>query len=415
MTYVSTIKDRLISFNGIKIDYDSENPLNPTKYGSNSYTFEGRRLVKLSLSGTSYDYIYNDQGLRVKKVDNKGNTWYYTYDGDKLISEISSKARLDFLYDENGYLYGFIKDKTEKYLYIRDCLQNILGIADINGNTIVKYDYDAWGLTKKIEDSSTSHIGDLNPFRYKGYYYDSESAMYYCKTRYYVPLWGRWLNADSPYNLSYDKISGINLYGYCGNNPIISNDKNGKFWFTLLSTFIGGIVGMISSVVSAACSGEEVTWKTAVSGFVGGAVSGLVIGLTKGTGVGLASYASAAAESITCEIWDYASGDKELSEDNIMSSLFNVAKDTAINGTMNYVADGIGGSLFPKFDIKKGWFVPKKFISFFTKSFGKKIMGGQIVGGIISTGITIFKNRVEDIVEEFTDYIKSNDPVKMFN
>lgn len=269
LTYDSTIKDRLISFNGIKIDYDSENPLNPTKYGSNSYTFEGRRLVKLSLSGTSYDYIYNDQGLRVKKVDNKGNTWYYTYDGDKLISEISSKARFDFLYDENGSLYGFIKDKTEKYLYLRDCLQNILGIADINGNTIVKYDYDAWGLTKKIEDSSTSYIGDLNPFRYKGYYYDSESAMYYCKTRYYVPLWGRWLNADSPTQIKLLN-NNINLYSYCFNNPISGYDSNGNMpgWLSTVFKCIAAV-----AVVAVACVVSVATAGTAAPVLIGAGIA----------------------------------------------------------------------------------------------------------------------------------------------
>ena len=54
-------------------------------------------------------------------------------------------------------------------------------------------------------------------------------------------------------------------------------------------------------------------------------------------------------------------------------------------------------------------------ISFFTKPYGKKVIGGQIVGGIIATGIIIFRNKVEDIIEEFVDYIKTRDPIKMFN
>ena len=181
--YDSTIKDRLVSFNGVKIEYDSSNPLNPKSYGDNTYKFEGRRLTKLSFSNSYYDYIYNDQGLRIKKVDDKGNTWDYIYDGDKLITEISNKGRLDFLYDENSCLYRFVKDKTEKYLYIRDSLQNILGIAYMNGEIIIKYSYDAWGLIRKIEDSSTSNIGDLDPFRYKDYC-DTKTGIYYCKSRH---------------------------------------------------------------------------------------------------------------------------------------------------------------------------------------------------------------------------------------
>lgn len=90
---------------------------------------------------------------------------------------------------------------------------------------MVKYDYDAWGTTSIKQDTSSSSIGYLNPFRYKGYYYDSESGMYYCKTRYYVPLWGRWLNADSPKNLILTNASILNNYGYCSNSPINYRDK----------------------------------------------------------------------------------------------------------------------------------------------------------------------------------------------
>ena len=303
----------------------------------------------------------------------------------------------------------------QKYLYIRDSFQNILGIADINGKIVVKYKYDAWGTTSIKEDISSSGIGDLNPFRYKGYYYDKESKMYYCKTRYYIPLWGRWLNGDSPFNLSYNKINDVNLYCYCGNDPILGYDKNGKFWFTFLSTVIGGLIGGISSIVSQICSGDEPSWEAFASGFVGGAVSGFIIGITKGACVGLANYASAAAESFTGEMIEYATGRKDLTGDNVMASIVNIVKDTAINGTINCVADRIGGKLYPNLKTNKGWFVPKKFISFFTKSYGQKVIAGNLVGGIISTGFTLLKDKIEDIVEEFKDYVENRDPVKIFS
>lgn len=92
---------------------------------------------------------------------------------------------------------------------------------------MVKYKYDAWETTSIKEDVSSLGIGGLNPFRYKGYYYDKESKMYYCKTRYYVPLWGRWLNADSPKNIVVTNSSIINYYGYCSNNPVKFRDRNG--------------------------------------------------------------------------------------------------------------------------------------------------------------------------------------------
>ncbi|WP_286224293.1 RHS repeat-associated core domain-containing protein, partial [Thomasclavelia cocleata] len=63
-------------------------------------------------------------------------------------------------------------------------------------------------------------IGAYNPFRYKGYYYDTETSMYYCKSRYYVPEWGRFLTPDSIEYLDPSNINGMNLFSYCGNDPM---------------------------------------------------------------------------------------------------------------------------------------------------------------------------------------------------
>ena len=123
---------------------------------------------------------------------------------------------------------------------------------------MVKYDYDAWGTTSIKQDTSSSSIGYLNPFRYKGYYYDSESGMYYCKTRYYVPLWGRWLNADNPKNLILTNASILNNYGYCSNSPINYRDKNGTLswgdiWNGIKNFFtetIGGFVETTANIIT---------------------------------------------------------------------------------------------------------------------------------------------------------------------
>lgn len=277
LTYDSSIKDRLVSFNGTKIEYDSSNPLNPRKYGSNTYQFEGRRLVRWLYGGGYYDYVYNDQCLRIKKTDYRGITWNYIYDGNKLIREKSINNTLDFLYDEYDNLYGFIKDNTEKYLYIRDQLQNIIGITDINGKIVVKYNYDAWGAIKSIIDTSSSGIGKLNPFRFKGYYYDNESSMYYCKTRYYVPQWGRWLSPDSIEYLNPESINKLNLYTYANNNPVIYYDPDGHMAL-LCALLILGAIGMVANVGSQALTDlayrNEFKWENylvaAGAGFLGG-------------------------------------------------------------------------------------------------------------------------------------------------
>ena len=276
-TYDTTIKDRIVSFNGKDIEYDSINPLNPKSYGSNSYKFEGRRLVRWTYGGGYYEYVYNDQGLRIQKKDYRGVTWNYTYDGDRLIRETSNNATLDFLYDENGNLYGFIKDNTDKYFYIRDAFQNILGIVDVLGNIVVKYSYNAWGTTINTQDTSSSNIGSLNPFRYKGYYYDGESGLFYCNSRYYSPELCRFISPDSIEFLDPQSINGLNLYCYCMNNPIMYADPSGHIpeWLSTTLKIIGGIAIIAGCVVG--------------SIFTGGALSvvlaGAAIGATAG-GIG---------------------------------------------------------------------------------------------------------------------------------
>lgn len=104
LKYDTVIKDRLTNYGSIEITYDTHNPLNPIKYGDFSFSFEGRRLTKVTLPSGYFEYTYNDQGLRTKKYDYRGATTYYEYDGDKLIYQQNSSGRLDFLYDENGEL-----------------------------------------------------------------------------------------------------------------------------------------------------------------------------------------------------------------------------------------------------------------------------------------------------------------------
>ena len=227
--------NRLKTINGWPVSYSSTNPGNPSTYRDTAYRFEGRRLTYVyesmgSDEDKTVDYTYDSNGLIIKKVlcywysddrDPDEYTTNYYYEGDKLITQIKNNIRLDFLYDENGMLYGLIKDNSSKYFYVRDYLQNILGIVDQNGKLVVKYKYDAYGNSKGIEDTSGCNLGTRNPFRYKGYYYDDDTEMYYCKSRFYVPKWRRWLNSDSINYLEPQNITCLNLFAYCNNNPVM--------------------------------------------------------------------------------------------------------------------------------------------------------------------------------------------------
>ena len=284
--------NRLKTINGWPVSFSSTNPGNPATYRDTAYRFEGRRLISISEElgideQKSIDYTYDSNGLIIKKVlgywydddrDSEEFTTQYYYDGDKLITEINQYCRLDFLYDENGMLYGLIKDNSSKYFYVRDYLQNILGIVDQNGKLVVKYKYDAYGNNKGIEDTSGCNLGTRNPFRYKGYYYDDDTEMYYCKSRFYVPKWRRWLNSDSINYLEPQNISCLNLFAYCNNNPVMYVDPTGDFAISAL--FIGAIIGLFVTGLKdylndgKLFNGDVSVWEyvgSGVAGFIGGA------------------------------------------------------------------------------------------------------------------------------------------------
>ena len=90
---------------------------------------------------------------------------------------------------------------------------------------VATYVYDAWGNHKifganGVEIENNEHIAHLNPIRYRGYYYDAETGLYYLKTRYYDPTVGRFISPDSVDFLTADKINGLNLFAYLLNYTI---------------------------------------------------------------------------------------------------------------------------------------------------------------------------------------------------
>ena len=134
--------------------------------------------------------------------------------------------------------------------------------------------------------TKSGELADLNPIRYRGYYYDTETGFYYLQSRYYDPALGRFINADSYTSTGQDYI-GYNMFAYCNNNPVILQDNIGEFgWLSisLVGAAIGAVVSAATSVVTQYVTSGEVNWKSvgvaAVSGAVSGFLSASPLGLT---------------------------------------------------------------------------------------------------------------------------------------
>lgn len=155
---------------------------------------------------------------------------------------------------------------------------------------MVQYVYDAWGNHAVLDSNgndltSSSHIGNRNPIRYRGYFYDVETGLYYLQTRYYDPEIGRFITIDGIEYLDPETINGLNLYAYCGSNPVMNADPTGTFFLTvLLIGLIGGaVVGGVVNGVKAYNDGArgwdlvgEVALGAAVGGVTGAAAGALI-------------------------------------------------------------------------------------------------------------------------------------------
>ena len=310
ITYNSDNHLLVNSINRSQITYYSSLPLYPSTYKGMSLSFDGKRLISVTLpDGNHFEYKYNVDGLRIKRSGNRSGPVTYSYSGNKLILQESSSLKLEFLYDEKDKLYGFIKNNNERYYYIRDALGNILGIINQNGQIVVQYSYTSYGT---CSISGNTSLGNENPFRYKGYYYDVETSLYYLTTRYYDPEIGRFISPDSVDYLNPTTINGLNLYAYSQNNPIMYYDPTGHFAITLTTLLIGGLItGAIGAGIGLGTAvykdvkEDGVLFNGDCTDYVGRTLGGFVAGFgvgictVLGAGVGAAALGGTTATLFT--------------------------------------------------------------------------------------------------------------------
>ena len=246
---------------------------------------------------------------------------------------------------------------------------------------MVQYKYDAWGnVITEVIDEAHAAIAELNPFRYRSYYYDPETNLYYLNTRYYDPEVGRFISQDDVSYLDPEHVNGLNLFAYCGNNPVMGYDPDGTWdwgkFGNILSCILLAVAataavvgGIIASVASFGAATPAVAFGWAV---LGGALIGL---------------GTAMASNMHSQIQSKGWGNVDLGQ-TIVSGVIGAtigAATSAISFGVGQIAQGIGqtfGYLLSNTKIG-GLLVSKVFsTSLLTNAFGAI---GSAVGGAAAT------------------------------
>ena len=393
--------DQLVSFGTESIAYD--NMGNPTTYKGMACTWEkGRQLASINDGTNKVEYEYDVFGIRTakkiyapKEETEPTQTTSYVYENGKLLRQITGDEVMTFVYGSEGVIGFNLRGSTEvtngNYLYRKNLFGDITGIINESGALVYEYTYSAFG--KSDEDEETG-IGAKNPFRYRGYYYDEETGLYYLKSRYYDPEVGRFITIDDISYIDPETINGLNLYAYCGNNPVMNVDPNGKFFWLAFFAVVGisALIGAIDGGITAAMNGQNF-WLGFAAGAIGGAIGG-VIGyfLTPlGTwGNLLGRFVSSAIYNVTNEL--FQTGTLE----NMDWGLFAVDIVTDVVFSMLYIqgAQNIGAKI--------SRLAGDKFVNVLKESVTSLVIGGlDAIVDIIQTA-TWFNKKIQEKIRNGT-------------
>ena len=254
--------DKLTAYGDTEIETDSiGNPLNLTGVNflgqsvNSTLEWNGRQLASATVDGTRYEYTYDSEGMRTSMAvyDVETNalmtSCYYVWENGKLrgytvtdgngVTENTVKMLFDINDDSVGYeLYSADDNTTKTFFFLKNLQGDITNVYNENGEDVLQYAYDAWGNVTVLLDKSS--FEDINksieaavytPITYRGYCYDFYTGLYYLQSRYYNPLYGRFLNMDDTSILEKTSgtVHGANLFAYCNNDPVMNVDYTGMY------------------------------------------------------------------------------------------------------------------------------------------------------------------------------------------
>ncbi len=276
-------RDKLTSYDGQAITYDEIG--NPLSYRGYTLTWQnGRQLATLNGNGVTANYTYDVDGLRTSKTVNGVKHEYY-YVGSRLQYEKFGTNELRFFYDSYGDPAG-VRYKnggtTTDYYFVCNWRGDVIRIYDGAGTVVANYNYDAWGNVISVTDANgaaitdSTHIANVNPLRYRGYYYDFESGLYYLRSRYYDPEIGRFINGDVVIAIDDDCLISSNIFAYCLNNFTGYDDQSGCCvgWDDFFAAVAGAAFATGSLALEDLCTGSKSSGEKYFGTAVGGALGG---------------------------------------------------------------------------------------------------------------------------------------------
>ena len=215
-------------------------PLTGKETYNYSYNAYGQRTER------SYLYSKTSSGLSQVAIGTlMGYTQVFRYDqlgrlvyeskSSEFKDELGRSERIVYLYDENGIIGIYtLNGSSSTYYFQRNLLGDVIGIYDTNGTKVAGYTYDAWGNCTVDSSTTNYYVAYANPIRYRGYYYDEDTGLYYLNARYYNPQWRRFISPDDTAYLDPETPNGLNLYAYCYNDPVNYVDPSGCLVETVL-------------------------------------------------------------------------------------------------------------------------------------------------------------------------------------
>ena len=280
----------------------------PTQPTSPGEIMSGGEGEPVEADAPAEDETVSPQGTHVTGTQTVTHE-YLTLSGkvarETIKTNDSLTAVLDFIYDESGkpFALKYSTDGTsfKTYYYVLnlqgDVVKLIHYIPGFEYESVATYEYDAWGNIV----SSSGRLAEINPLRYRGYYYDNETGFYYLQSRYYDPANRRFINADTYSSTDPGDAIGCNMFAYCGNNPVMRNDYSGDAWWHWVVATVAVVGLAVASVVT--CGGAAAAAMTATALISGTcttvpAAATIITGAALGAGVAYAGSVVSAASSV---------------------------------------------------------------------------------------------------------------------